>query len=316
MTIDGGRSAAKQADLAAIGECLRSKRTELGLTLSEVESAIKVQVRYLEALEDAQVSVLPGPVYAAGFVRSYAAHLGLDGSAMAAQFRAAMERPPAREPGLRRERETGAAATPARPGSHPPETPMPARPLSRRKTQRPVRATARRAPATRGAPRPTGWRSWLVLLLALALVAGGYVIYVALRSAEPPPDGGALDPPPEPPDPAPPEPDPPADEPVFGAERVTTATGPAGELLITVDWERIDVELICGARVWIRALADGALVLEGTEPAGSVVRLEAAALLEIRLGRGLPTVIRILDVELGPAGDRDDPRTIIVRLAD
>ena len=83
-----------------------------------------------------------------------------------------------------------------------------------------------------------------------------------------------------------------------------------------MDWEQIDVELICGARVWIRALADGALVLEGTEPAGSVVRLAAAARLEIRLGRALPTVIRILGVELGPAGDRDDPRTIIVRLAE
>jgi cytoskeleton protein RodZ len=53
--------------------------------LSEVEAATKIRRRYLNAIENEAWDVLPGPAYAAGFVRAYADHLGLDGARMAAE---------------------------------------------------------------------------------------------------------------------------------------------------------------------------------------------------------------------------------------
>lgn len=62
-----------------LGQVLRMKRESMGLSLSEVEVKTKIRKRYLEALEQGDWSVLPGDVYARGFIRSYAEILGLDG---------------------------------------------------------------------------------------------------------------------------------------------------------------------------------------------------------------------------------------------
>lgn len=63
-----------------LGGVLRSTRESLGLTLDEIESRTKIRKRYLSALEKGDWSVLPGRVYARGFVRNYAEALGLDGA--------------------------------------------------------------------------------------------------------------------------------------------------------------------------------------------------------------------------------------------
>lgn len=62
-----------------LGRILREKRESLGLSLDDVEDKTKIRKRYVEALESGDWSVLPGRVYARGFVRSYAEVLGLDG---------------------------------------------------------------------------------------------------------------------------------------------------------------------------------------------------------------------------------------------
>lgn len=62
-----------------LGGILRATRESLGLDLDEIESRTKIRKRYLVALEEGDWSLLPGRVYARGFVRSYAEVLGLDG---------------------------------------------------------------------------------------------------------------------------------------------------------------------------------------------------------------------------------------------
>lgn len=62
-----------------LGQVLRTQREELGLELNELESRTKIRKRYLIALEEGDWTILPGEVYARGFVRSYADALGLDG---------------------------------------------------------------------------------------------------------------------------------------------------------------------------------------------------------------------------------------------
>lgn len=62
-----------------LGQVLRTQREELGLELNELENRTKIRKRYLIALEEGDWTILPGEVYARGFVRSYAEALGLDG---------------------------------------------------------------------------------------------------------------------------------------------------------------------------------------------------------------------------------------------
>ena len=62
-----------------VGVRFAERRKELKLSLKEVESATSIRSAYLEAIEAGNMDKLISPVYAQGFVRQYAAFLGLDG---------------------------------------------------------------------------------------------------------------------------------------------------------------------------------------------------------------------------------------------
>lgn len=83
MQADGsgfrGAGGSELVRLRELGEFLRRTRESLGLTIEEAVEATKVRGRYLTAIEHGDLRVLPGKVYARGFVRSYAEYLGLDG---------------------------------------------------------------------------------------------------------------------------------------------------------------------------------------------------------------------------------------------
>jgi cytoskeleton protein RodZ len=63
--------------LGTIGQELRGARISRGEDLAAVSRALKIRKDHLEALEDDNISALPGRTYAIGFVRAYAAYLGL-----------------------------------------------------------------------------------------------------------------------------------------------------------------------------------------------------------------------------------------------
>jgi len=69
-------------DTKNIGEDLKQRRKELNLSLKEAENATSIRMTYLQAIEDGEMSKLISPVYAQGFVKQYAAFLGIDGDKM------------------------------------------------------------------------------------------------------------------------------------------------------------------------------------------------------------------------------------------
>ncbi|MFC7737718.1 helix-turn-helix domain-containing protein [Roseomonas sp. GCM10028921] len=75
------------AEAARVGEQLRDARLALGATLDEVADTLRINRRYLAALEEGRSRDLPGPAYALGFVRSYARLLGLDADDLARRYR-------------------------------------------------------------------------------------------------------------------------------------------------------------------------------------------------------------------------------------
>jgi len=72
----------------AVGEILRRTREYYNLRIEDVERALRIRASQLTALEEGDVSKLPGRVYAIGFVRAYSEFLGLDGDKMVHLFKA------------------------------------------------------------------------------------------------------------------------------------------------------------------------------------------------------------------------------------
>ena len=137
---------------ARIGDILRGERATLGRSLLDVQRELKIRAIYIDAIENADVTVFPNKSFIAGYVRSYARYLALDPEAVLTVFRA--------ETGLAENgrAQTGRAQTglrraaPAGPGVFRPDFPLAERPR-------------------RGLPLPP--LSALGSVLALAALAGG-----------------------------------------------------------------------------------------------------------------------------------------------
>jgi cytoskeletal protein RodZ len=97
-------------NLSTVGELLRDTRQTRGLTLADAERETKIRQKYLAALEEDDIASMPGPLYVRGFLRKYAAYLGLDANEVLdlydtkstptrARIRAARGEPPAKPKG-------------------------------------------------------------------------------------------------------------------------------------------------------------------------------------------------------------------------
>ncbi len=89
--------------MASFGEKLRHEREMRGITLREIADATKISSRFLQALEEDRLDVLPGGLFPRAFVKQYATFLGLDAVALLEQFaavhgEAVVERRPAPPP--------------------------------------------------------------------------------------------------------------------------------------------------------------------------------------------------------------------------
>jgi cytoskeleton protein RodZ len=72
--------------MASFGETLRRERELRGISLRDMADATKISLRFLQALEEDRVAVLPGGLFPRAFVRQYAAFLGLDAERTVAEF--------------------------------------------------------------------------------------------------------------------------------------------------------------------------------------------------------------------------------------
>jgi cytoskeletal protein RodZ len=72
--------------MASFGENLRRERELRGIDLREMADATKISIRFLQALEQDRVDILPGGIFPRAFVRQYAKYLGLDPERLVAEF--------------------------------------------------------------------------------------------------------------------------------------------------------------------------------------------------------------------------------------
>jgi cytoskeleton protein RodZ len=77
-----------ETQAAGLGAELRAARQAQGWELPQLAASLRIRQSYLEAIEAGRIAELPGATYALGFVRTYAAALGLSGEDVAKRFRA------------------------------------------------------------------------------------------------------------------------------------------------------------------------------------------------------------------------------------
>jgi cytoskeletal protein RodZ len=61
-----------------IGNFLRERREASGISLIEIEKDLKIRKKYLQALEEGNIDIIPGKTYLVGYLRNYSKYLGID----------------------------------------------------------------------------------------------------------------------------------------------------------------------------------------------------------------------------------------------
>ena len=92
--------------MASFGESLKRERELREISLREISDATKINIRYLEALEENRFDVLPGGLFNKGFIRAYARYIGVDGEAMVDRYLVEIA------PGMRHAPEPGSGPPP------------------------------------------------------------------------------------------------------------------------------------------------------------------------------------------------------------
>src|SRR2546426_5757408 len=116
--------------MASFGETLKRERELREISLRQISEATKINIRYLEALEENRFDALPGGLFNKGFIRAYSTFIGVDGESMVDSYLHELaSRQPGSEPAaaraashlhrpaevpLRRAAHAGGAASPER----------------------------------------------------------------------------------------------------------------------------------------------------------------------------------------------------------
>lgn len=82
---------APEAPPSSVGEALRRARARQGWTLDSAAARTRIRRDYLEALESMDPRGLPSRAYAIGYLKTYAADLGLDVAAIVERFKHEVE---------------------------------------------------------------------------------------------------------------------------------------------------------------------------------------------------------------------------------
>ena len=64
--------------MASLGQELKRERELRAISLKEISNLTKISVRYLQALEDDKLDLLPGTFFIKGVLRAYSKCIGVD----------------------------------------------------------------------------------------------------------------------------------------------------------------------------------------------------------------------------------------------
>lgn len=290
-----------------LGHILREARETKGLTLVQVQDRIRINTKFLEAMENGRFESLPSPVHGRGFLRNYARFLELEPEPLLKRYEATLVdyRPTSNG--------NGNGRTPV---------PLPQQPLPVRDDQpffNPVNLDLDGTPARSGAESTLRIVIILALLVAIGLAASRFVPMLLGQG-----DGQAnlneaieqlLQP-------ATPESVPAGTndemapllttQPITSTNRNTilppistlsppTLTRPA--LPVTMDTVRLRLDIT--ERTWLQVTIDGTVVFNGTAKQGDEPYFwEAQQEARVLAGNAIAVFVTVNDIPLGKMGER------------
>jgi cytoskeletal protein RodZ len=297
-----------------IGQILREARENKGLSLQDVQAKTRISIRYLEALENGQYSVLPTPVHVRGFLRNYARFLGLDPKPLLDRYEASQGAQVPVPPTINREI-------------------TPDNPLPDRQDQPffdPVNMEVESRSGWNGGGSGTGMLQVVIivaLLIALGLVANRFIplligdrdsnsaveeITSAVQDVVNQIEG--ITPTPEPADTGAAQPTSSGaafeatPETIVNTSRndlsPTTPTPTRPPLPATLDEIRLKLDIL--ERTWMEVTIDGEVVYSGIAKANDAFEWTAAEEAKLVTGNAIGVYTTINDVELGRMGDRGE----------
>ena len=175
--------------LTGIGAALRDARMGRALSIDECQRATRISRRYLEALEEEDFGALPAPVFARGFLRSYAQFLGVDSTTLVQRFpgeprptealpaAGVLGQPPRRSRGGEYERRGGPAVLRENDALLSRQSPGYADERYADESLAPIPTIDTRTPSVRLGP-------WLVAAFVVLVVLAGVVVIVTLGGDE------------------------------------------------------------------------------------------------------------------------------------
>lgn len=257
-----------------IGAALREAREGQGRSLEDAAAQVRARVWQLEALEDERFGDFGGDVYARGFLRSYAAELGLDPTPLLTTYRREVEHDDASPMNFTTSISVG---TPGRQRSAPP-----------------------------------AWMAW-VLVTVVVLAGVALVGSLDIDGGRTPDQASPTEPPPSPApsqrdDTEEQEPEPGSEE-----TDETDTSEPAPETSEPAPEPEPDgVELVIAleADSWMRVVVDGSMVLEQVVEAGQTLPFEGDQEIEIRFGNAGGVRANLNGEDLGVQGSSGQAITV------
>ena len=258
-----------------IGAALREAREGQGRSLEDAATQVRARVWQLEALEDERFGDFGGDIYARGFLRSYAAELGLDPAPLLTTYRREVEHDDAS----------------------------------------PMNVTTSISVGKPGRQRsaPPAWMAWVlvsvVVLAGVALVGsldidGGRTPDQASPSVPPPSPAPSQQDDTEEQEQQPGTDE--ADETDETAEPAPETSDPAPD----PDPDGVDLVIALEADSWMRVVVDGSTVLEQVVEAGQTLPFEGEREIEIRFGNAGGVRANLNGEDLGIQGSSGQAITV------
>lgn len=295
-----------------LGQMLREAREGQGISLAEAEAQTRIRQKFIAAMEAETWSLLPNDVTTRGFLRKYAAFLGLDEEAVLQRFQSRTNQP----------------------APQPVIAPAADRDVDYRPIEMDLSSTPRRS-------IPWGWIGAAVVLLALV----GAALYIYFyqpgflsnllslpRTLPNPADVIALEPTGGPtpiateqlnritatPTATPDATATPTATPVVAVApaAATEAATPTEAAPDERPVERIALDLAILARSWVRVVADNSVALEAVLEPGELRSFEAAESIVLRTGNGAGVQATLNGQTLPPLGGTGEVVEIQWRLVD
>lgn len=326
--------------MTSLGQGLRESREARHISIEEIASSTKIVPRYLEALENDHLEIMPGGFFIKGIIRAYAKAIGLDGEEVLAKYKAAgligeperkrhiFQKAPAEPaPALPPSFVTPAAVEPAH-APAPEAAPAPA-PVAAIPIEAPPVPDIAPAPELLIEPAPKPRLSpaarkrifsWVWRAVALVAVVAVLVVLWSSRRPRPPQaKPGAVAPEkalPERPLPTTPQTAPGAGpssdvegQPAQAAPQPTPpaaepASKPETEPPAAVEevWKGVTIEITFHETTSIHVRGDGEIKIDGVFPAGTTARAQADQLLLIHTGNAGGFTFRLNGQRARPLG--------------